>query len=154
MFKLLDCHSTLGPDGREAYNRMYWKPLGDMLLPFLYAPLLMLCTQRKLPKAMQRSPILVLPFIAGIFDIIENLCITQLIAGYSEVGWDTHDADSSVAKAVALGPWASGGKWIFLAATLFFLAKASFFKKHLAKPDEDGDDENATQDKDSHTKAE
>eukprot|EP00657_Telonema_sp_P-1_P001318 TRINITY_DN1307_c0_g1_i1.p1 TRINITY_DN1307_c0_g1~~TRINITY_DN1307_c0_g1_i1.p1 ORF type:complete len:102 (-),score=18.81 TRINITY_DN1307_c0_g1_i1:386-691(-) len=81
-----------------------------------------------MPTEMKYSKVLMcLPILAGVMDLVENFCVMQLIRGYLQDGWDS--SDELTAYALLIGPWASIAKWGFLGCSLFFVLKATVFKK-------------------------
>ena len=84
--------SQMGEEGRSAYQSYYWKPMGDMTLPLCYGPLLVVCMRERLPDDLKHRAILIaLPILAAATDLVENLCISQLISSFNQEGWDEQE---------------------------------------------------------------
>ena len=102
--------ARLGPSGRREYRAMYVSPLGDMALPLCYAPALAaLCW-----RSFSRRPLALLPLLAGACDLLENVSVLRLL--------DTFPRLEQAPLALAVGPWATFGKWAGLALTFALLA--------------------------------
>ena len=114
--------SQQGAIGRQAYYQLHWQVLGDMLLPVCYG--VFFCTLLWITHPRRRWTV-VLPLMASLCDIVENLCVDQLLATFP----DFNGAD----LALALGPGATVCKWAFLLGTLLVAFAAIVTKERVKK---------------------
>ena len=122
--KIFSQVAAYGPDGRPFYATSILT--ADTLFPIAYtfflSLLITLLLRRAFDKDSKLQRLNVVPFSAGLFDLLENTCIVILLLSFP--------AQSTLAAGVLT--FANGFKWILLGIsvlTLLFAFGAWIFKK-------------------------
>ena len=115
--------TQLGAAGRVAYRGMYLTPLGDLTLPVCYGASLGALCWRSFPGAGRaRAFAVLLPLLAGLCDLMENVCVLTLLESYPSWG------ERSPQLALLIGPRATLGKWGSLMATFTLLVRHALMR--------------------------
>ncbi|MGC1378262.1 MAG: hypothetical protein WA821_18670, partial [Anaerolineales bacterium] len=114
--KIFSAVASYGPDGRFFYATSILT--ADILFPIAYTLFLSLLITALLRRAFDKDSQLqrlnVIPFSAGLFDLLENTCIVVLLLSFP--------AQSTLAAGVLT--FANGFKWIFLGISILTLLLA------------------------------
>jgi hypothetical protein len=118
-YSTTDVRETLESMGEHSRGIYSYLNGIDFIFPFTYMLFLFTAISVYLEKSLARetvvSKLALIPFIAGFFDLCENVCVSKILTDYPTLNDDTVNLSSTLTMA----------KWIFLSIAIGILVIAS-----------------------------